>query len=293
MIRSVLGLFVFAVALCAYIVVRPGSEPQAQAPTPQAALPADVTRAVTESLLPGTPLPDAETQQAELAPPAAAPSADPADLIRTNDKTISETTTNVLGGLGLDLDVPDLPSGDPLANLSGEALANIKSATGQDIPTRKAAPTSALENLVVAALQEGRPDAEIDSLINTAAISGDVTVPEVLVTSDGRVDTAVLLQAIINQANIAAGGAAPAVPDVPTGDGTGVEVRVVQRAAETEQYRFYTVNRGDSLGAIAQKFYGSVDKFPVIFEANRNILSSPDRIKVGQRLAIPNLDDQV
>lgn len=286
MIRSVLGLFIFAVALCAYIVVRPGNDQVAE--SPQVAMPADVTRAVTESLLPSTPLPEPVTAPIDV---VAAPVPQP--QIMTDTTTITTTTSNVLGGLGLELEVPDLPQGDPMADLSSEALANISASTGRDIPTRRAAPSSALENLVVAALQEGRPDAEIDNLINTAALAGEVTVPEILVTSDGRVDTAVLLQAIVNQANIAAGGDAPAVPDVPAGDGTGVEVRVVQRAAETEQYRFYTVSRGDSLGAIAQKFYGSVDKFPVIFSANRDILSSPDRIKVGQRLVIPNLDDQV
>ena len=66
---------------------------------------------------------------------------------------------------------------------------------------------------------------------------------------------------------------------------------MVQRATETEQYRFYTVNSGDSLGAIAIKFYGDVSKFPLIFEANRGILSSPDMIRVGQRLTIPELPE--
>ena len=73
------------------------------------------------------------------------------------------------------------------------------------------------------------------------------------------------------------------------GDGTGVEVRVVQRATDTQQYRFYTVSRGDSLGAIAVKFYGNVDKYSAIFQANRNVLSSPNAIQVGQRLAIPDI----
>lgn len=296
MIRSVLGLFIFAVALCAYIVVRPGSAPQEQAALPAAAVPADVTRAVTESLLPGTPLPQAAVAPSDVAPTPApdmtpAPRANP---IQTNERSIDATTNNVLAGLGLDLDVPDLPTTtDPLANMSSDALSNISASTGRAIPTRKAAPTSALETLVVAALQEGRPDAEIDSLINNAAVAGEIVVPEILVTSDGRVDTAVLLKAIVNQASMAAGGAAPAIPEVQAGEGTGVELRVVQRVEAPEQYRFYTVDRGDSLGAIALKFYGSVEKFQVIYEANRSILSSPDNIRVGQRLAIPNIDGQI
>jgi nucleoid-associated protein YgaU len=51
--------------------------------------------------------------------------------------------------------------------------------------------------------------------------------------------------------------------------------------------QFYTVGAGDSLGAIALKFYGDAAYFPKIYDANRTILSSPDRLIVGQRLAIP------
>lgn len=283
MIRSVLGLFIFAVGLCAYIVASPGSVPD-ELPVAAAA---DVTRAVSESLLPGAALPQIETLASATIAPMAAPA--PTNKIRTDDQSISDTTNNVLAGLGLAVTTPI--STDPLAALTQDALASIGESTGRPSPpiTQAPAPKTALENLVVAALKEGRPDAEIDSMINAAAQSGTLTVPDVLVTSDGRVDTAILLQSIIAQAKIASGGPAPAVPDVAAGDGTGVEVRVVQRAAETEQYRFYTVGRGDSLGAIAIKFYGNVDKFPLIYEANRDILSSPDRITVGQRLAIPNL----
>ena len=41
------------------------------------------------------------------------------------------------------------------------------------------------------------------------------------------------------------------------------------------------------LGAIAQRFYGKASLYPKIFEANRDILSNPDMIKVGQKLKIP------
>lgn len=69
--------------------------------------------------------------------------------------------------------------------------------------------------LVVQALKQGQNDAYIDTLVNAAATAGTITVPQILVTSDGRVDTHVLLASIITQATIAAGGAAPTVPDAP------------------------------------------------------------------------------
>jgi len=49
----------------------------------------------------------------------------------------------------------------------------------------------------------------------------------------------------------------------------------------------YVVQSGDSLGALAQRFYGKASLYPKIFEANRDILKDPNLIKVGQKLRIP------
>ena len=54
---------------------------------------------------------------------------------------------------------------------------------------------------------------------------------------------------------------------------------------------FYTVQPGDSLSAIAKKHYGDAMKYPVIFEANRPMLSDPNKIYPGQALRIPPLQD--
>ncbi|QFT91337.1 LysM domain/BON superfamily protein [Roseovarius sp. THAF9] len=51
----------------------------------------------------------------------------------------------------------------------------------------------------------------------------------------------------------------------------------------------YTVQAGDTLSSIAQSQYGNSD-FQPIFEANQNILSSPDVIFPGQVLRIPRND---
>ena len=51
--------------------------------------------------------------------------------------------------------------------------------------------------------------------------------------------------------------------------------------------QFHTVVRGDTLSAIAKKFYGDANKYPVIFEANKPMLSHPDKIYPGQMLRIP------
>jgi nucleoid-associated protein YgaU len=53
------------------------------------------------------------------------------------------------------------------------------------------------------------------------------------------------------------------------------------------QSRTYEVKAGDSLSKIAKQLYGDASKYPKIFEANRDQLSDPDKIKPGQRLKIP------
>jgi len=49
----------------------------------------------------------------------------------------------------------------------------------------------------------------------------------------------------------------------------------------------YTVKSGDTLSKIAKDFYGNANEYNKIFEANKDKLSSPDRINVGQELKIP------
>ena len=52
---------------------------------------------------------------------------------------------------------------------------------------------------------------------------------------------------------------------------------------------FYEVRSGDTLSAISLSQYGDANRYNVIFEANRPMLSSPDRIYPGQKLVIPPL----
>jgi len=59
--------------------------------------------------------------------------------------------------------------------------------------------------------------------------------------------------------------------------------------ADTSVFANHTVVSGETLGKISKKYYGSASKYNVIFEANTDILSNPDLIKVGQELVIPNL----
>jgi len=53
--------------------------------------------------------------------------------------------------------------------------------------------------------------------------------------------------------------------------------------------KFYTVKTGDSLSKIAKEVYGDPMKYGVIFEANKPMLSDPDKIYPDQVLRIPQL----
>ena len=49
----------------------------------------------------------------------------------------------------------------------------------------------------------------------------------------------------------------------------------------------YKVQSGDTLSKIAKQYYGNANDYMKIFEANRDKLSDPDKIQVGQELVIP------
>lgn len=52
---------------------------------------------------------------------------------------------------------------------------------------------------------------------------------------------------------------------------------------------FYTVVPGDNLSKIAKAHYGDANKYLLIFDANKPMLSHPDKIYPGQVLRIPPL----
>jgi LysM repeat protein len=52
--------------------------------------------------------------------------------------------------------------------------------------------------------------------------------------------------------------------------------------------KVHVVEKGDTLGAIAKKYYGKAGAYMKIFEANKDILTDPDKIKPGQKLRIPD-----
>jgi nucleoid-associated protein YgaU len=60
-------------------------------------------------------------------------------------------------------------------------------------------------------------------------------------------------------------------------------------AEPAPEARYHTVEKGDWLSKIAEKYYGDPMKYEAIFEANKPMLKDPDEIYPGQVLRIPNL----
>ncbi len=77
-----------------------------------------------------------------------------------------------------------------------------------------------------------------------------------------------------------------------------IEAAVEEREAPVEfaadepiSSEYYTVQKGDSLSKISKRVYGNALKYRVIFEANRPMLSDPNKIYPGQVLRIPNIEE--
>jgi nucleoid-associated protein YgaU len=72
-------------------------------------------------------------------------------------------------------------------------------------------------------------------------------------------------------------------------EGVATVEDAIEVAAQEPESTFHTVEKGDSLWKIAEKAYGDGSKYMAIFEANKPMLSDPDKIYPGQMLRIPPL----
>ncbi|MCJ7682003.1 MAG: peptidoglycan-binding protein LysM [Candidatus Aminicenantes bacterium] len=136
-----------------------------------------------------------------------------------------------------------------------------------------------MKNVGRKVLGKGDDSKEIERLVNTEL--GDqvrnlnVIYKNGIVTLEGEADS----QAAKEKAVLIAGNV------------YGVE-RVMDdafRAPQEEEVEFYTIVSGDSLSKIAKRYYGNAMKYPLIFEANREVIKDADLIYPGQKIRIPKL----
>ena len=69
----------------------------------------------------------------------------------------------------------------------------------------------------------------------------------------------------------------------------GAEAKAVKADAKNVEGRFYVVKAGDTLGSIAKHFYGKASMEDMIFRANSKLLKNRNTLRIGMRLAIPEL----
>lgn len=289
MIRIVIALFSFAVVLCGWIVLRDSDAPVTEGVTRTQS--ADLVTPVAAAAIvtaPATPPQPSALRQRLAAqgrttltplPGRAMPQATATQIQQVVAQAIAPTTAPMAED-----PIATLAQAGGDSDLSKSVISGILQARG--LGSQPAKPQAlSLAAAVSQAMNQGQSDAYVQALLEAAHADAGLGANGALTTEDGKVDTRTLLSQIVSQAG-SGGAAAQAVQPELIG-GPGVEVRTIQRAEGTESYTFYTVQPGDSLGYIAQKFYGDASLFPKIWEANRQIVSSPDRIRKGQRLVIP------
>jgi len=72
-------------------------------------------------------------------------------------------------------------------------------------------------------------------------------------------------------------------------EGVGGVEDTASTRTEGRASQFHTVASGDTLSAISKTYYGTWKLYPEIFEANKPMLSHPDKIYPGQVLRIPDI----
>ena len=85
---------------------------------------------------------------------------------------------------------------------------------------------------------------------------------------------------IINKIEVVAKQTAPQPPAAGAAPGAAAP-------ASPAQARSHTVQKGETLSHIAQKYYGKASEYKKIFEANRDQIKDPDKIREGMKLQIP------
>lgn len=107
----------------------------------------------------------------------------------------------------------------------------------------------------------------------------DVSHDDGKVTLEGECDT----QATKEKATLLAGN----INGVSAVESGGLAVTGPGSGPGHDEAEFYTIVKGDTLSGIAKQFYGDANKYPEIFEANREVIKDADLIYPGQTIRIP------
>ena len=134
----------------------------------------------------------------------------------------------------------------------------------------------------IARIEQMQKDGELVEYAGVNVLS-DVLVTKFTTTHDGAIYGGCQFTMELREIRIAA---SPYV----AGSGNNATQQIEEAPAPPAQEppaRTHTVKSGDTLSGLARTYYGKASLFPQIFNANRDKMSDPDRIRVGQVLVIP------
>ncbi len=131
---------------------------------------------------------------------------------------------------------------------------------------------------------------ELERLLASAAEAGMIAFASSVQSSDGTFDGRIILFDLVERALLNGTEAERKIGANIRREALALTAQtnsaLAERTANTSE-RFYVVEPGDSLAYISLQFYGNTNAYLRIFQANRDSLSSPEHIQVGQKLLIP------
>ena len=135
---------------------------------------------------------------------------------------------------------------------------------------------------------QDRPDQDLTSG-NRGTLKGDVPRDDLKDRKTTRqikvLELEVLPSKTAAQPKVAAGAAV--VQNQAVDSDAAASVGAVSAAPVVPVFAEYKVKENDTLQKIARNYYGSINQWIRIYDANRDILKSPDSIYPGQTLKIP------
>ncbi len=201
-----------------------------------------------------------------------------ASKVDTADLDLANRANGALTVLGVQVKKPQtaeatLSGTSLMKEVSAQIVADLGTFVGQQGSTGSSAQDD-LAGLIAQAIATDQSDAVLRAIITDAINKNQLTVPGGLVNAEGEIDTATLVEALMQIT--AEGSAVDPEYQVPP-----------QRTFIDGEVLVHRVVTGESLASISLRYYGNTFDYPRIFAANTDRLASPDQIRVGQRLVIP------
>ncbi|MEN8891482.1 MAG: LysM peptidoglycan-binding domain-containing protein [Planktotalea arctica] len=213
------------------------------------------------------------------------------DVTRNSSDTMLARRADALSGR-------DAPAG----NLQLVALQNLQHATDANLSKQAMSPAkSDMRTLTSSALANLRTQSP------SAAKTGQHRLASLVSQSMGAVGDNAFLNALLREAKygteefvrLAMIGAARSTSGVKTrwiasarkqskamADATAFMSSGTQKTPGFDD-TIHIVKQGDSLMKLSVRYYGRTIDYQLIYEANRTVLESPDKIRIGQKLKIP------